>query len=106
MTPEADYLIKPAKAAGCRLIVNLHSAELSYDQWIPTTVRYHQLGVDGYSIWDTNPTQPTQWALFKALGHIDEIAGGAPAPPTSPSVLQLTDLGDFVMDRYKSSWCF
>ena len=104
--PEAEYLAGACRKAGCRLVVNLHPSELRYEQWLPAAFEYHQRGADGFSIWDTDPRQPTQWGLVRALAHADEWQSGASGPPTAPSVVTLTELGDFVMDRYKSSWCF
>jgi hypothetical protein len=105
-TPQVGYLVKACRANGCRIVVNLHAGELTLERIMPTALRYHQEGVDGFSIWDTETMQPTLWALLMAMGRIDRIAAGEEPPPSEPSVMQLTDLGDFVMDRYKSSWCF
>jgi hypothetical protein len=102
--PEAAYLAGPCKAAGCRLVVNLHPAELRYDQYRATALDYHRQGVDGFSIWDTPTARATQWALLQSLGGATERRGDS--VPSEPSVLPLAELGDFVMDRYKSSWCF
>ena len=68
--------------------------------------RYHREGVDGFSIWDGNPTQPVTWQLYRAIAHVDQLSGAAAGPPAEPVTFPLTQLGDFVMDRYKSSWSY
>ena len=58
--------------------------------------------MDGFSIWDGNPTQPVRGAI----AHVDQLSGAAAGPPAEPTTFPLTQLGDFVMDRYKSSWSY
>ena len=106
VVPEADYLVEPCRAGNCRLIVNLHPNEIDNEEFLSTAHRYHREGVDGFSIWDGNPTQPVTWHLYRAIAHVDQLSGAAAGPPAEPTTFPLTQLGDFVMDRYKSSWSY
>jgi hypothetical protein len=44
--------------------------------------------------------------LYRAIGRLDQLLGKGERVPTQPTLITPTELGDFVMDRYKSSWCF
>jgi uncharacterized lipoprotein YddW (UPF0748 family) len=102
---ECAYLAEPCRASGCRLIVNTLPRRIKPAEYIPEAKRYRAQGAQGFSFWDINYHQdkPVEWALLKEIGHLDDLTN----PPSSqPSVLRLTELGDFVMDRYPGGWCF
>ena len=104
--PDVEYLAEPCRAGGCRLIVNLHPAEISNRDFLSTAGGYHEMGADGFSIWDGSPEQPVTWQLYRGIAHIGMITGKTAGPPTEPTTFELTQLGEFVMDRYKSSWSY
>jgi hypothetical protein len=104
--PEMSYLTQTCRSSGCRIVVNLHPAEISNEDFLPTARRYHEEGADGFSIWDGDPSQPVKWGLYRAIGRLDRLEAVGEPVETRPTLITLTELGDFVMDRYKSSWCF
>lgn len=87
-------------------MVNLHPAEVSNQQLLPTARRYHEEGADGFSFWDGDLSQPVKWGLHRAIGRLEQLEGRGEPVDTEPRLVTLTELGGFVMDRYKSSWCF
>ena len=105
-TAQVSYLTPTCRSAGCRIVVNLHPAEIANEDFLPTARRYHDEGADGFSIWDGDPSRPVKWSLYRAIGRLDQLLGKGERVPTQPTLITLTELGDFVMDRYKSSWCF
>jgi hypothetical protein len=100
---QCAYLAAPCRASGCRLIVNMLPRSIKPAEYIPEAEQYRAQGAQGFSFWDTATEKPVEWALLNAIGHLDDLKN---PPSLPPSVLPLTDLGGFVMDRYPSIWGF
>lgn len=104
--PQCAYLVKPCRESGCRLVVNMLPRSMTPSEYVPKALRYRAEGAQGFSFWDTDTQKATEWALLRSIGHIDEIDDGGASLPTEPEILPMTELGDFVMDRYPPIWSY